>query len=241
MIYFADEAGLAASIDAVPLLDEAECDALRANIHALRPHWIQRMPGLPMYTLGAAAYLDGPRGPDYYQSEAARNNPVLREHFSPLYRRLEDILSRHLQGPIAFPADKALPGFHIFLANQAFTVIGPSIHADLQYRLTDWSWAAKVSRPISFTAAVALPREGGGLNVWDLDVRDYQDLPPPEAARALRRANARYVAYRRGHIAVQSGHKMHQIAKATELLEDDERITLQGHGLLCDGVWQIYW
>jgi hypothetical protein len=32
-----------------------------------------------------------------------------------------------------------------------------------------------------------------------------------------------------------------QIAAVDRAYPDDERITLQGHGLYCDGAWTIYW
>jgi len=34
---------------------------------------------------------------------------------------------------------------------------------------------------------------------------------------------------------------LHQIAPAKDMKPNDERITLQGHGLICDGILRVYW
>jgi hypothetical protein len=249
MIGYADEADLGNLVETIPMLDERECDELRREVYELQPHWVQRLPGLPMYSLGAALYLDaahalhngGQPGERMYVAIAAKYNPILLQHFAPLYRRLEEVLSKRLGGPVAFPPDKALPGFHVFLAHPAFTQMTASVHADLQYQLTDWSWARSVSRPFSFTVAISLPQQGGGLNVWDITVRQWGLLPPEQLSHALRQSGPRYFAYQRGHLALQCGHLMHQIATPKRLVDGDDRLTFQGHGLLCDGIWQLYW
>jgi hypothetical protein len=40
---------------------------------------------------------------------------------------------------------------------------------------------------------------------------------------------------------LHSGHILHQIAPVAETDPEDERITLQGHGLYCAGTWFLYW
>ena len=47
--------------------------------------------------------------------------------------------------------------------------------------------------------------------------------------------------YTPGVLMLHSGHTLHQIAAVDQAYPDDERITLQGHGLYCDGAWTIYW
>jgi hypothetical protein len=47
--------------------------------------------------------------------------------------------------------------------------------------------------------------------------------------------------YTPGVLMLHSGHTLHQIAAVDQVYPDDERITLQGHGLYCDGAWTIYW
>ncbi|HEX3863474.1 MAG TPA: hypothetical protein VHY35_17460 [Stellaceae bacterium] len=240
MIGYADEAELGDSVETLAMLDESECRALRDQVYRLQPHWVQRYPNLPMYSLGAALFTDARLGDGHYEEAVATYNPVLQENFGLLYERLARVLSARLGGPVAYAPDKGLPNFWIFLAHPAFTLLSPSVHADLQYRQTDWAWAKSVSRPITFTLPLSLPRCGSGLNVWDLSVRRLDGAPKAEAARAFREANKRFIEYRLGHLALQFGHLLHQIATPTQLDDDDERMTFQGHGLFCDGVWQLY-
>jgi hypothetical protein len=228
-------------IEHLPFLTEEECRQVRTKIIELRPYWEQRHPLLPSFTLGTAAYLDAPKGEQLYREKAARSNPVLAEHFSWLYERLKRSLTERLGRPVAYHADQALPGFHLFLAHEAFRNIAPSIHADWQYRDLDWSWARTAGEPMSFTLAISLPRSGGGLNVWDLDAAELVSLPNEKKRRIFNDHQPTYIAYQLGELNVHFGLLIHQIAPPREVFEGDERFTLQGHGLLCDGVWQMYW
>jgi hypothetical protein len=240
MMGYVEEGG-GIGVETAPFLSEPECEELCAQVHALEPHWVQRLPGLPMYTLGAAAYLDGAGSEQPYLDAAAKYNPILEQHFAWLYRRLEAAFTERFKAPVAYPAGKALPGFHVFLAHPAFILAQPSIHADLQYRQTDWSWSRSIARPFSFTVALALPADGGGLHVWDVSIRDLEGLSNDEKARMLRATGERFVPYRRGELLLQLGHQIHRISTPQSMAEGDQRVTFQGHGLLCDGVWQIYW
>src|SRR5262249_27555082 len=123
-----------------------------------------------------------------------------------------------------------------------------SIHFDLQYLSIPWSDVARAdrSRPLSFTLPIALPRGGGGLNSWDLSYEAHAArcqatraaVPGEEMAQSRTRT---FHAYTPGVLTLHSGHTLHQIAAVEEAHPDDERITLQGHGLCCDGAWTIYW
>jgi hypothetical protein len=194
-----------------------------------------------MYTLGAASYLDAHPDEAPYRRAAALYDPILREHFGGLYERLQEAMAVRLGAPTAYRPGGALPGFHLFLAHPGFTQSAAHVHADLQYNQLDWSWARMVSRPISFTLAIALPRDGGGINLWDVSARQFMSWPEADAPRLLGAATTRYFAHTVGYVTLQFGHLMHQIATPTRFVEGDERFTLQGHGLLCDGVWQLYW
>ena len=241
MVGLVDECEFGNAIEALPMLTERECEEVRSKLHELRHHWLQRRPDLPMYSLGAAGYLDAKERESPYTEAASLYNPILRGHFGWLYTRLEEVLSTRLGGPGAYPPEKALPGFHLFLADPRFTRKSAHVHADMQYQYLDWSWARTVSGPMSFTLAISLPREGGGINLWDISARQLVGLPDAEANRVLGEATTRFVAHRTGHLTLQFGHLIHQIATPTRMVEGDERFTLQGHGLLCDGVWQFYW
>jgi len=48
------------------------------------------------------------------------------------------------------------------------------------------------------------------------------------------------VPYTTGKLFYHTGHILHQIIPGYKLQEGDRRITLQGHGIKCDGTWIIY-
>ena len=236
--------------DAIPVLSSAECERVRQAIHALRSNWIVRgSANHSFYTVGAASYIDAApsTAPPRYSEILAETNPVLREHFHWLYARLMNELSAHLQATVRTAEELALPGFHVW---QGLTVptSSVSIHFDLQYMSIPWSDVGRSdrNRPLSFTLPIALPRGGGGLNTWDLtyeeqtaNFRATRKYRPVEEMAKLRTRT--FHPYTLGVLALHSGHRLHQIAAVDRAYPDDERITLQGHGLFCDGAWTIYW
>ena len=50
-----------------------------------------------------------------------------------------------------------------------------------------------------------------------------------------------YFPYSLGKIVVHKGLMLHQIAPAKDMTIDDERITLQGHGVIADDELRLYW
>lgn len=144
--------------------------------------------------------------------------------------------------PARYTEPLALPGFHIDLLDKAFEQAIAPIHFDLQYRLHDWrATDADLDHPISFTLAISLPQHGGGLNTWDISLaerRKRANETPQELAQSCKLV---FHAYERGQMALHAGHLLHQIAPGTALQPQDERITLQGHGVYVDGAWRLYW
>ena len=49
------------------------------------------------------------------------------------------------------------------------------------------------------------------------------------------------IQYTEGVLMLHSGHLLHQIAPATNMQPSDRRITLQGHAVPRDGVYQVHW
>jgi hypothetical protein len=236
--------------DTIPVLSSGECARVRQTLHGLRSSWIQRGSAeYPFYTVGAASYIDAVphTPPPRYQEMLVETNPVLRENFDWLYVRLMNKLSVHLQALVRTEDELALPGFHVWQGRSVPTS-SLSIHFDLQYMSIPWRDAPRAdrSRPISFTLPIALPRRGGGLNSWDLSYEEQlahfqatqQRMPVEEMAKSRTRT---FHPYTQGELTLHSGHMLHQIAAVDQNYPDDERITLQGHGLYCDSAWTIYW
>jgi hypothetical protein len=240
--------------DAISILNTDECSRVHRTIHDLRREWIMRgNPEHPFYTVGAASYIDATsppapsNAPPRYSAVLAETNPMLREHFSWLYARVMYALSVYLQAEVRTADELALPGFHIWCGREVPTT-SLSIHFDLQYMSIPWPHVARADRgrPLSFTLPIALPREGGGLNSWDLSYEAHMAqvraagtaLSMEETTRSRTKT---FHPYTEGVLTLHSGHTLHQIAAVDRVYPEDERITLQGHGLCCDGVWTIYW
>ena len=236
--------------DTISLLSSQECESVRRAVLALRPRWITRgSPEHPFHTLGAASYIDASPAPaaPRYAEVAVETNPLLRAHFPWLYARVMYRLSVYLQAEVRTAAELALPGFHIWEGLNVPT--GPlSVHFDLQYLSIPWPEVRRAdrSRPLSFTLPIALPSQGGGLNSWDLsyeahaaDQREAGRLTPVH--EMIKDRTRTFHPYAEGVLTLHSGHTLHQIAAVERAFADDLRITLQGHGLYCDGAWTIYW
>ena len=213
---------------------------VHADVHAARPRWTRRDPVHPFFTLGAASYLDARKGQfTHYQSLARRAIPgwVRRSAGSTTScaRQCSTVV-----GSEARYDDRLalLPGFHVHLRDPEQVIPPASIHFDLQFELIDWSQlgVADGREQISLSLAIALPAEGGGLMVWNINRMEIEAMTD-EARRAHMRANrhASRHPYTPGHLAVHSGHQLHQMAPAHDPQPADERITMQAHALPVDG------
>jgi hypothetical protein len=226
----------------IPVLTADECARVRETIMALRPSWVRRSPWFPFFTIGAASYMDAAASPPGYYRMAAQYNPILAEHFSWLYDRVAAVVSQHLGAPAAYAENLGLPGFHIYLSSKLFEKPIASIHCDSQYSLHDWSGRnADLDNPVSFTLSIALPKNGGGLNTWDVTYDQVTAQPDGKLAELISGRELIYHAYQQGHMVMHSGHLLHQAAPGRDVQPEDERITLQGHGILAGGAWRLYW
>jgi hypothetical protein len=224
----------------IPLLSSAEAERLAVAIHAHRSEW--RAQG-GFFTLGAASYIEDPA---VYPALAEGLRGTLWESFGWLYRRLASALSTHLSAPVEFSARHSLPGFHIWLGPAIFTTPKASVHFDLQYQRLRWEEGVSFERVVSFTLPLRLPAAGGGLNVWPVTWQQVQRFfertrigVPLDALTLLLRAER--VSYQVGELFVHSGHLLHQIGEVPATVDGDERITLQGHGVLGTRGWLLYW
>ena len=234
-------------ITSLELLSSGECTRVEGAIKDLRARWLTRgtSPVSSFFTLGAASYLDDAAA---YSERARELNPILCDVFGWLHTRLLSFLSARLRAPVSFAEGLAVPGFHIWLAPAIFVTPIASVHFDLQY-LRAWPEGTSgldVTRPLSFTIPIRLPRGGGGLNVWDVTYDRFRRfasrIPGPVKAQDVPLLLDRMrFPYTRGAIALHSGHLLHQIGEIDDVVPDDERITLQGHALLKGAEWKLYW
>lgn len=226
----------------LPLLDAAECARALETVLAHREAWTARLPGAPFYTLGAASYLDAAAGAAPYYAVAAELNPLLERGFGWLYERLLPALASHLGADAAFEPRAARPGFHVFLAHPSFGRPLARIHFDLQYLNLEWDGGRDLSRPVSFTLPVRLPRAGAGLNTWNIAKPEYDAMTPGQRERIGDDHPPDRVPYEEGVLVCHSGTLLHQIAPASRPMDpDDMRVTLQGHALPGEGGYRVYW
>ena len=144
-----------------------------------------------------------------------------------------------------------------------------SIHCDIQYKEHGGYWKCfkqvDFSNPLSFTLSVKLPHNGGGLFIWDHV--DFDDDMINSFNFQTNEDKSKYLAgiknnphmwendsadgyqpdgepliekYTEGNLIYFLGHLLHQIIPGRDVIPTDRRITVQGHGLKCDGVWRLY-
>jgi len=220
---------------------------------SLTAHWTTRKRGLS--TLGAAAYIDAPPASagdifaaqettaGQYAQQFTRSNPILAEHFQPLYQQLLDTLGEVLQAPVSFASDKALPGFHIFEYAPENAHAGSHVaHFDRQYETLDWQGPIdhKSTPTISFTLPLRLPGSGGGLMVWEVMLDDVLNMDKEATRTAIKQAQRQRVNYQVGELVIHPGHALHMIYP-WQSKTDEQRITLQGHCIMINNQWLAYW
>ncbi len=215
------------------------------SVHKLREHWINRGGYFeyPFFSLGAASYMDASEDQERYYKWANKFNPILDKEFDWLYAKVAQELESILGKPVIYDEKQALPGFHIFLADELFEIPIASRHVDLQYRDLEWGdLQYDPNNSISFTAYLQLPSAGGGIYSWDYTYDDLKDLSPEERNDKLAAETPNYHQFQEGDFIVHSGLHYHQIAAMTEVQETDARISLQGHGILdSQGKYHLYW
>lgn len=228
----------------IDFLTREECEQVRRTLFQLKPHWKHRMGGvLPFYSLGAASYMDSSAKDDSgYRVLAKKQNPLLKQHFQFVYDRLAQVLQQKMGLEVAYEEELALPGFHIFLAHKMFEEPIASSHFDLQFNSIQWKYQnVDNTHPISFTAAISLPTEGGGLYYWDITQEEAKGLDRDALEQLKTQRERKYLPYDIGKLALHKGLFLHQIAPGKNIRQFESRITLQGHGLVCDDVLRLYW
>ncbi len=232
-----------AEIDNIDLLTQEECQKVRSVVYELKKFWIKRNFILPFYTLGAASYLDATKKLENYCHKATQYNPILEQQLTWLYQKLEKKLIQYLKAPTIYCDDLAKPGFHIYLSCKFFEDSLASIHSDLQYNLINWKVPQHTdfTNPISFTLVISLPKYGGGLNLWNIKHQEIVGLSKPELKQIFKIRRKTYYPYEIGKLYLHSGHWIHQVAPGKNIQPEDDRITLQGHGIFSQGEWQLYW
>ncbi len=239
------------------LLNAEQVHTAIQALDSLHNEWTRRAPEpLPIFTLGAATYLDARAGNAPYAKLSLQKNVILNKHFTWLYELFIHQITLTL-GPATLEHELALPGFHIF-GNHPTQPLSPalcrllentpaSIHIDTPYKnhLLHWTRYEQVDflNPLSMTVCLEVPVNGAGLNTWHAveGLTNLMGHPVIEGKFNMQALGTpTYHAYKQGWIYVSTGHHVHQIASSHPFLVNDRRITLQAHAIQCDGLWRVF-
>ena len=170
---------------------------------------------------------------------------------------------------ISSKADLAFPGFHIFYPYENCEKVCHPAHLDYQWAYHLDSLKEKFenvdeSKFLTFTLSIKLPHNGAGLYYWDLPNYDKQYFFEEaeeiikdvlEKANNLflnsdgsvskeiyeKETNPLILDYKEGYMSIFTQPILHQIMPFNYgWKNDDVRITLQGHGIMCDNIWRLY-
>ena len=258
-------------INRVKTFTEKDCNKIQKTIYELDKLWINRsqerrysfenqihISRAPFWTLGAVSYLDHVASPSRYNKHRDYLNPVLVKKFGWIYDIIIEKLQGELDAPIVLDGFLSYPGFHIFAAKSGTTIepeylklfekpLG-SIHVDVQYEEHHEYWQTfdkvnfKDEDIMSFTIPLDLPSGGGGLYTWADEVNPYSFNYTTTENKVSELQNERVPnLYNKGEMIYFVGHLLHQMMPGINVQPTDKRITVQGHGQKCDGIWRIYW
>ena len=251
----------------ISIFTEDESDQIANTVLSSRDLWIRRGPVFSRYfhtffSLGAASSTDASSSLLRYQELARETNVWFEERLPWMHTRVEEILSGRI-GDCKIEKDLAWPGFHIFhiprflnpiaililekVTNLPVDKISPLVHYDRQHRLLREHWRNYKSfdfdKTLSFTIPVLVPEKGTGMNLFKPDANSGQSicLDSVECLPIVECIEKISVEYRKGVCLYHTGKILHQANITRENMKPGEhRITIQGHGVMCDGVWRLY-
>jgi hypothetical protein len=251
------------------MLSPDDCASVVSRIDLLRSDWLNlstysvedgKVGYPPLWNLGASSYRDGWRGEKFYHKIKNRENKILIENFSDLYDIFVKKLSENI-GPSEIETTLAYPGFHIFgEKNHVDKIVNIKIskefvefiHKDKLYDL-HYNHLSRIyknvyrSQIISVTLSIKLPTIGSGLCVWEPELKQYsttegfaQEIIKLGLYEDFHLGMPEIIPYIEGSAFCFSGESFHQIAPTPTIYPGDRRITLQAHGIMCDGKWRLF-
>ena len=196
-----------------------------------------------------------------YHGDRTLLNPLLSKSFTDMYESVRRELENALGANVFYASEHlGLPGFQILGPNPKQKIMPDAVTRQLE-QLEGWSafhidtpyiphasfWerfqSADFNNGLTFTLSVKLPKSGSGLDVWKnpgdaAAALAFNGIPTLDHQQLI--TDYEFVPYQTGHLTYFTGHVVHRVAGRHRLLCDDRRITLQGHGIKCDGAWYLY-
>ena len=126
--------------------------------------------------------------------------------------------------------------------------IGKSYGAEIKFKISGENEYLNIfnevdlENTLSFTIPINLPTHGGGLYTWEdeVDPKLFNYTTNDTKLSELESPSVSNL-YNKGEMVYFIGHLLHQMMPGRDLQPTDRRITVQGHGIKCDGVWRLYW
>ena len=241
------------------MFSEEECKRILRSLEKLSHLWVPQGPDFGpdqfFFTVGAVTYIDYGVSSERYEARVAESNNDMRREFGWAYEKIQSAFESLIGRSVISP-DLGPPGFHVFSRRGMMGVpgdpevrkmmaksLGAPEHYDIQHLYHKEYFESFSSfdfeRTLSFTIPVLLPDMSCGLNVHDpnlevvfKDSDDYLSQTKPDRF---------FIDYSLGNAFYHFGKIKHQIAaNESNLTPGSSRITIQGHGVMCDGVWQLY-
>lgn len=248
----------------INVLDKNEIDEVIFRIDSIKDFWEKRSvnKSIYFYTIGAASYIDDP---DRYKELCEKTNEVLYKNFKTLYEKIINVLKINI-GDCQYVEELNLPTFQIFgekiSDNSLFSKIGLAshIHRDEQVlaHKTFFSQFKDVDEKNVLSFILPLEVQGqGSLIVWNEDL-DHLDLNTEYSNRIKKMNNGKQnplnykylkeninnkinvIEHVPGRLLYIIGDPYHSIGFGIDENNKNRRITLQGHGVKCDGIWRLF-
>lgn len=215
---------------------------------------------IDFYTIGPATYLDRGMVYDMIKEETQE---VIRDWFDWTYETLVYCLWQEI-GPCVISSELGAPGFHVFSAKPGEPSKPASkeylerpvatIHFDEQQSSHQALWddyidhgaTVDLENCLSFTLCFAAPKNGCGLSTWGEESVKCYDLNDDYSKHVKSLVYGGYgspdavIPYTPGKLFYFIGPLKHQMSPGFDLGENDRRITLQGHGVKVNDVWELY-
>jgi hypothetical protein len=197
------------------------------------------------------------------------NNNILIKNFPDLYKKILKALG-DIIGECELIVGKApIPGFFIYGEPKPNNIkreeISPlrgacQIHFDGQVPFLDYIWnnyRDVDTESISYTLAIEMPEYETAFLLWDQpDLGYYMKGEIAEIYKGYdyyeREKNSEFldsiilnkipgvIQHIPGKMIVHKGHQLHAAAGSIKPFSTDRRITLQGFGVKCDGIWRLF-
>ena len=112
----------------------------------------------------------------------------------------------------------ALPGFHIFLYSKTFEYPVAHTHFDLQFQTLKWEYEkVDLEHPISFTCPIVMPKNGSGLNYWEITRDETKHLTDSELENLRMTKETLYFPYKQGNLIFHEGWFCTKIAPSKSI------------------------